>query len=232
MNCPTTRSSPALKATAKEFSDAVRQSRALPAMAEAAEGLNRFQGTEGSAKSAEAAEVLKSFVAKCRGNAQGAGLQCELAFGPTLQLASQRTICQMLGRRGGNVGYGGEGSGANGYSMRSSAPPNVGLYGPETLTSNKSSGGGRDSRTAADRRRAARRKRRRRDQSRALERGRHRRSRRAARRAASTPRQRPRVLQTRRGRDFGRDGSGRDGALEKLSAIRCQFSASSGKVKR
>jgi len=137
-----------LKVSAKEFSDAVRKSRALPAMAEAADGLNRFQGTEGSAKSAEAAEVLKSFVGKCRAHAGEVGQQGELAFGPTLQLASHRTIGQMLGRRGANVGYSGEGSGANGYSMRSSAQPNVGLYGPEMLTSNKSSEGGRDARTS------------------------------------------------------------------------------------
>jgi hypothetical protein len=136
-----------LRATAKEFSDAVRKSRALPAMAEAAEGLNRFQGTEGSAKAAEAAEVLKSFVGKCLSDAQEAGAQCELAFGPKLVLASHRTICEMLGRKGRSVGYGMEGSGANGYSMRSSAAPNVGLYGPEVLTSSKASEGGRTSNT-------------------------------------------------------------------------------------
>ena len=144
-----------LRSTAVEFADAVQASRALPAMSEAMQGLEAGQGTAAHAGAAEAAEVLQSFIERCK--ACAGACQCELAFEPTLQEAAAATVEQLLqaarlgmGRPGGTAGTGaagagmgrGIGAGAGGYSVRSNTPANVGLYGPANMAQARMSAAG------------------------------------------------------------------------------------------
>jgi len=122
-----------LRQTAQQFARAVEESRALPAMGEAAAALEEFQGTQGSARAKEAADVLERFVGRCQAGAEGAGQACEFAFAPARQPSARLTVGQLLQAGGMGTGYGQVGTGMGGYSMRTAAVPNVGVYGPATL---------------------------------------------------------------------------------------------------
>lgn len=136
-----------LRTSALEFADAVESSRALPAMDEAGQGLQALSGSQALRGASEAADVLDSFITRCRGAAQMAGRACELAFVPSLQECASTTVAQLLGRMGGGMGLG-IGAGAGGYSTRSNTPARVGLYGP-AMASLQVSGMGRDSHAPA-----------------------------------------------------------------------------------
>ena len=120
-----------LRWTAMDFADAVEASRAVPAMMELDSALQDFRGSDALARSTEAAEVLESFIGRCKGGAEGSKDVCDLAFGPSLSESAALTAEQLL--QGSGLGMGGRfggGAGASGYSMRSATMRNVGLYGP------------------------------------------------------------------------------------------------------
>jgi chemotaxis protein histidine kinase CheA len=121
-----------LKQTALQFVDAVEASRAQPAMMEAANALEGFQGTEALARATEAADVLESFIGQCKPGATQQ--QGQLVFGPSRAPAAATTIQQLLQSAGlpspAGRGQRGIGSGAGGYSMWAGTLNNVGLYGP------------------------------------------------------------------------------------------------------
>jgi hypothetical protein len=140
----------ALRRTATEFCDAVEASRASPAMQESARGLAEDRGTTAHARAAEAADVLESFIVKCRAGEGAAREQCRLAFQPSMQENAAMTASQLL--RAANLGAGqddgpGVGAGRGGSSMRANTLSNVGVYGPATMA--KGGGGGREARTPA-----------------------------------------------------------------------------------
>ncbi|MGQ0635965.1 MAG: hypothetical protein ACT4QC_15245 [Planctomycetaceae bacterium] len=114
-----------MRRTAEEFVAAVRESGADDAMIDAETGLAAFSGTRGHAGAKQAADILESFLAKCRNmGADGAPGACR-RFRPGLAEAMQQTLQQLMSGMGpGNRS--GIGSGMGGYSARNN---NVGLYG-------------------------------------------------------------------------------------------------------
>jgi hypothetical protein len=120
-----------LRETATEFVDAVRQSGAAEAMAEAEGALAGFLGTRAHEKANEAAEILERFLSDCEGMGQRAG-DC-LVFRPGMGQCMGNTVAQLLTEMGMGMGTGsGSGFGAgggSGFSARRGAMRNVGLYG-------------------------------------------------------------------------------------------------------
>jgi hypothetical protein len=105
-----------LRASAEEFAQAVKESRAFPAMEEAGSALDIFKGTEASERTREAADVLNSFISKCSSSV-GRNM-CPMMFQPGLAEAASQSLEAMLNARGGG----------SGYSMMGLTGP-VGLYG-------------------------------------------------------------------------------------------------------
>jgi Skp family chaperone for outer membrane proteins len=121
-----------LRETASKFAQAVRESRALPAMSDALTGLADFSGTRGYQGAAEAADVLEKFISRCH-SVGNQGQMC-LKFQPTLAAGLGNTIEQLLADAGLSTGTGsGMGTGTGGgYSARQSTLQNIGLYGGPT----------------------------------------------------------------------------------------------------
>ncbi len=139
-----------LKSTAKEFTETVRNSKAVPNMAAAQQNLlsSNFPGAIDEARAA--ADILESFLSKCKGMGNGACESCKLAFNPSAGCPnlgnSIEQMLAMLGMkpgtgRGGMPGMGfGFGAGG-GYSTRSPGPHNVGMYGSLPMSPTRSSQG-------------------------------------------------------------------------------------------
>ena len=124
-----------LRETALAFAEAVRTSGADQAMLDAEAGLSAWSGTDAHAGAQKAADILASFLGKCR----AMGSECENclpAFSPTLSQCMSNTLQQLLADAGmpsfgqGSGMQSGSGSGTgNGFSARRSTMQNVGLYG-------------------------------------------------------------------------------------------------------
>jgi hypothetical protein len=138
-----------LKATAKEFSEAVRKSDASPKMAGAQQNLlgSNFPGAIDDAR--KAAEILEGFLSKCKGMGGSACKSCQMAFNPSAGCPnlgnSLEQMMAMLGMKGNKSG-GSPGTGfgfgaGGGYSVRSPGPRNVGMYGSMPMTPTRSSQG-------------------------------------------------------------------------------------------
>ncbi|MBW3540917.1 MAG: hypothetical protein KY476_11655 [Planctomycetes bacterium] len=118
-----------LRKSALEFVAALRESGAADAMSEAEAALAEFSGARGHAAAVRAAEILEQFLSRCEGlSGAAAGRACR-QFRPSLGDAMSQTIQQMLSamRSGSGMGFG-SGSG-DGYSARTGALNNVGLFG-------------------------------------------------------------------------------------------------------
>jgi len=117
-----------LKQTAEDFARKVRESAVTDVQASAETGLAEFSGTRAAEKSKEAADILESFLSRCKGMGDKGGT-C-LKFSPQLDANLGNTIDQLLAEAGlpsmGNQS--GVGSGG-GYSMQRSSLQNIGLYG-------------------------------------------------------------------------------------------------------
>lgn len=139
-----------LRFSAQSFADKVSQSRAGPAMNECATALQGFRGSESAQRAREAADVLASFIAKCRQDSDESGNACESSFSPRRSSAARQTVSQLLGAKG--LG-GGQGAGG-GYSMRGSSLRNVGLYGGRQTSPRGGMSDGRDRATPGSGQRA------------------------------------------------------------------------------
>ncbi len=99
-----------LKSTAKNFSEAVRKSEAVPKMSGTQEKLlgSNFPGAIDDAR--KAADIMESFLGKCHGMGNGACESCKLAFNPSAGCPnlgdSLQQMLAMLGMKPG-TGYGG-----------------------------------------------------------------------------------------------------------------------------
>jgi hypothetical protein len=128
-----------IRESAREFVEALRDSRAAEAMLEAENGLAEFSGTRGHSGADEAARILEQFVAKAGQMGQQGGGQALRGFRPQLGGAMRQTLQQMLNRRPGKQ-QAGQGGG-DGYSMAQNTADNVGLYGSDQNYSESSAGG-------------------------------------------------------------------------------------------
>jgi hypothetical protein len=145
LQCPDEEAYAELKATAREFVEAVDASEADEEMQAVGTSLAALDA-ERAARHADSAEhILAQFVAQCEGMAQqGEGA---LAFQPKLQRGLGNTVAQLLGSAGLGLtgGLGGMGAGAmGGYSIQASALDNVGLYGSSEAQSPSAGMGPRD----------------------------------------------------------------------------------------
>ena len=115
-----------LRESALDFSDAVKNSGAMPAMIVAQSALAEYFGTMGHAKAEEAAEKLEQFLSQCEGMGQCAS-DC-LRFQPNMGSSLNQTLNQLLNSMGMGTGSGsGMGSGFGINSQRGG--PDIGLYG-------------------------------------------------------------------------------------------------------
>jgi len=129
-----------LRETATEFVEALRDSGAAEAMADAEAALAEFNGTRGHEKAKEAAEILARFLSQCEGMGNAAG-GC-LVFRPGMGDCLGQTVAQLLAQMGMGSGSGsGFGMGQGGYSARRGG--NVGLYGGMPGMIGMESGAGR-----------------------------------------------------------------------------------------
>ncbi|MFN0055046.1 MAG: hypothetical protein ACKV0T_22975, partial [Planctomycetales bacterium] len=161
-----------LAESSRQFVQDVRESQADQEMLSAATGLGEFSGSRGHASATEAADTLEHFLSRC----QGQGKKCEgacdsLKFNPG-EGGMGETLSQLLANAGFKPGMGGQkpgqtGEGAGGgFSARTSAMNNMGLYGNLPTKGNpqsSKSGGGKQGptiggsfRTDADRPAASR----------------------------------------------------------------------------
>lgn len=130
-----------LRETASEFAKAVRESNALDAMTSAETGLAEFSGTRAHKQATEAADILESFLSKCKGMGDKAG-NC-LKFAPGLSGNMGNTIDQLLADAGlPNMGNNGPTGAGDGYSASRTSLQNVGLYGNLPRMEAPSSGSG------------------------------------------------------------------------------------------
>jgi hypothetical protein len=144
-----------LKETAKKFSEDVRKSQASPKMAGAQQNLlsSNFPGAIDDAR--KAADILESFLSKCKGMGEGACKSCQMAFNPSAgcpnlgnSLEQMMAMLGMKGNKSGGAPGNGFGFGAGGgYSVRSPGPRNVGMYGSMPMTPTRSSRGRGDRKT-------------------------------------------------------------------------------------
>jgi hypothetical protein len=125
-----------LRATATQFSQALRESGAGEVMDSAEQGLAEFNGKQGHAEAERAADILESLMSKC----QGMGGQCKSclpAFNPSLSQCMSQTLDQLMKDAGFGMGMGnqpGAGMGAGGgYSAQRSQAQNIGLYGAQPI---------------------------------------------------------------------------------------------------
>ena len=131
-----------LRSTAEGFAAAVRNSPAAKLMSGAETALAEFSGTTASDQAAQAADVLESFIGKCKG--MGSEGKACLAFHPSWSDSLGNTAEQLLAEAGlSSGGTFGQAAGAGGgYSTMRSTLNNVGLYG-SLPTAGPSGGEGR-----------------------------------------------------------------------------------------
>ena len=145
LQCPDEEAYAELKATAREFVEAVDASEADEEMQAVGTSLAALDA-ETAARHADSAEhILAQFVAQCLGGLAGQGERA-LRFQPGLEQGLGNTLAQLLGSAGlGFAGFGGMGAGAmGGYSVQASTLDNVGLYGSSEAQSPSAGMGSRD----------------------------------------------------------------------------------------
>lgn len=129
-----------LAESAQKFVDELRASGAGEAMAGAESELSEFSGQKGHTQAKTAAEILESFLSKCKGNGEKCEGACNsLKFRPG-QGSMGNSLQQLLDAAGFKKGNGrksGPGSGTGGgFSARRDSLSNMGLYGSKMTQGN------------------------------------------------------------------------------------------------
>ncbi len=138
-----------LRKSAKEFTQAVKQSGASEEMSRAKTALGEFAGSVAHTRAQSAADILEKFLSKCQGMGDQAST-C-IRFQPGLEDLGD-TVDQLLDAEGLLPGPNGkQGSGGkNGYSARRNSLNNVGIYGNlPTRASMARGGNGHDNRPSS-----------------------------------------------------------------------------------
>jgi hypothetical protein len=138
-----------LRTSSLEFVKALRESEADEAMTLAAGALAEFSGTRGHEEAKRAADILESFLSKCKNcSSLGEGACKGLKFSPG-EGALGNSLSQMLAGMGLNPGQMGAGGAGGGFSARRGGMNNVGLYGQLPARGNPTqSQGGRGNRSS------------------------------------------------------------------------------------